>query len=78
MELVQYNEYPVRPVDTDDLVLKHQGISSYSAGYAPMCFPLFMGQINRIPTWSSLCPIILGHQQTKSWQQNQAWFFTDH
>ena len=31
MKLVQYNEYLVSTVDTDGLVLKHQGISSYSA-----------------------------------------------
>ena len=30
-------------VDTDGLVLKHQGISSYSVEYAPMHFQFFMG-----------------------------------
>ena len=35
MKLVQYNEYLVNIVDTDGLMLEHQGISSYSAVYAP-------------------------------------------
>ena len=43
MKLVQYKEYLISNVDTDDLVLQHQGISSYSAEYVPMCFQLFMG-----------------------------------
>ena len=43
MKLVQYNEYFVSTVDTDGLVLKHQGISSHSADYSPMHFQLFMG-----------------------------------
>ena len=43
MRLSNKKVYLVRTVDTDDLVLKHQGISSHSAEYAPMCFPLFMG-----------------------------------
>ena len=30
-------------VDTDGLVLKHQGISSGSADYAPMHFSVFKG-----------------------------------
>ena len=34
MWLIQYNEYLVNTVDTDGLVLQHQGISSYSAKYA--------------------------------------------
>ena len=38
MKLVQYREYLTSNVDTDGLVLQHQGISSYSAKYAPMCF----------------------------------------
>ena len=42
MKLVQYNEYLVSTVGTGGLVLWHQGISSHSAGYAPMCFQLFM------------------------------------
>ena len=43
MRLVQYNEYSVITVDTDGLVLQHQGISSHSAEYAPMHFQRFMG-----------------------------------
>ena len=43
MKLLQYNEYLVSTVNTDGLVLQHQGISSYSSEYAPMCFQLFMG-----------------------------------
>ena len=30
-------------VDTDGLVLQHQGISSYSAEYAPVSSPVFKG-----------------------------------
>ena len=30
-------------VDTDGLVLSHQGISSYSADYASACFQMLMG-----------------------------------
>ena len=40
MKLVQYNEFLVSIVDTDGLVL---GISSHSADYAPMRFPVFKG-----------------------------------
>ena len=36
-------KYLVCIVDTDGLVLKHQGISSCSAEYTPMPFQLFMG-----------------------------------
>ena len=37
-------QYLVGAVDQDGLMLKHQGISNYSAEYAPMCFhALFMG-----------------------------------
>ena len=43
MKLVQYDECLVSIVDTDGLVLKHQGISSHSADYAPMDFPVFKG-----------------------------------
>ena len=43
MKLVQYKECLVSIVYTDGLVLQHQGISSYSAEYAPMHFQLFMG-----------------------------------
>ena len=43
MKLFQYTKYLVSTVDTDDLVLQHQGISSYSAVYIPMYFHLFMG-----------------------------------
>ena len=42
MKLVQYNECSVSIVDTDGLVL-HQGISSHSADYTPMSFPVFKG-----------------------------------
>ena len=43
MKLVQYNWYLVSIVDTDGLVLQHQGISSYSAEHKPMRFQPFMG-----------------------------------
>ena len=33
----------VTTVDTDDLVLWHQGISNLCVEYTPMCFQLFMG-----------------------------------
>ena len=36
MKLVQYNKCLVSIVDTDGLVLQHQGISGHSAEYAPM------------------------------------------
>ena len=37
------NDYLINTVDTDGLVLYHQGISSFSAEYAPMHFQSFMG-----------------------------------
>ena len=43
MKLVQYNECLVSIVNTDGLVLYLQGISSHSADYALMCFPVFKG-----------------------------------
>ena len=43
MKLVQYNECLFSIVDTDGLVLYHQGISSNSADYATMRFPVFKG-----------------------------------
>ena len=43
MKLVQHNECLVSIVDTDGLVLYHQGISSYSADYAPLRSPVFKG-----------------------------------
>ena len=41
--IIYWPEYLVRTVDTDGLVLQHQGISSYSAEYAFMHFQLFIG-----------------------------------
>ena len=41
MKLVQYNECLVSIVDTDSRV--PSGISSHSADYAPMRFPVFKG-----------------------------------
>ena len=38
MELIQSNEYLVSTVDTDDLVIQHQSISSHSAEYTSMLF----------------------------------------
>ena len=38
MKLIQYNECSISNVDTDG-----QGISSPSADYAPMRFPVFKG-----------------------------------
>ena len=43
LKLVRYNGYLVSAVDTDGLVLKHQGISSQSANYTPVHFQLLMG-----------------------------------
>ena len=43
MKLVQYNGCLISIEGTDDLVLQHQGISSRSADYAPMLFPVFKG-----------------------------------
>ena len=41
--LVQCNEYFISTVDTDGMVLQHQGIRIHSAEYAPMRFQLFRG-----------------------------------
>ena len=41
--MVLFNKYLVNTDDTDDLVLKHQGIRSNSVDYAPMCIQLFKG-----------------------------------
>ena len=43
MKLVQRIECFISTVDADGLVLLHQGISSHSADYAPMRFPVFRG-----------------------------------
>ena len=43
MKPVQYNECLVSIVDSDGLVLWHQGISGHGADYAPMRFPVFKG-----------------------------------
>ena len=43
MKLAQYNEYLISTVDTDALVLKHQGISIHNAEYTLMRFPAFKG-----------------------------------
>ena len=43
LKQVQYNEYWVRTVDIESLVLWHQGISGYSAEYEPIRLRLFMG-----------------------------------
>ena len=40
---VQFKVYLVTTVDTDDLVLQHQGISGHSGEYTPMRFQLFIG-----------------------------------
>ena len=49
MELVQYDT--VSTVDMDELVLKHQGISSHSAEYTPMYFQLFMDWMVASSIW---------------------------
>ena len=41
MNLVQYNEYLVTLLTADGLVLLHEGISSYSAEYAPCIIVVF-------------------------------------
>ena len=43
MKLVQYIECLVSIVDTDALVLKHQGISSHRAKNATIHFPVSKG-----------------------------------
>ena len=43
MKQVQCDACLVSIVDTDGLVLYHQDISSHSADYAPMRFPVFKG-----------------------------------
>ena len=47
MKPVQYSEYLVSTVDTDGLVLQHQGISNYSGEYTPMPFPAVYGINNQ-------------------------------
>ena len=42
IKLVQYNKYLLNIVDTDGLVLKHQGISSFSVDYSLVRFWLFL------------------------------------
>ena len=42
MKVAQYNEYLVSTVDTEGLVLQHQGISGHSAEYPPIFSQLFM------------------------------------
>ena len=43
ISLIQWIYILVSTVSTDALVLKHQGISTYSAEYRPLCFQPFMG-----------------------------------
>ena len=43
MKLVHYNEYSFRIVDTDGLVILHQGIRSHNADLALIRFPIFKG-----------------------------------
>ena len=43
MKMLQLIDCLISTEDTDGLVLKHQGISSHSADYAPMRFPVFKG-----------------------------------
>ena len=47
-KLVQYSGYLCSTVDTDGLVLKHQGISIHSAEYTLMHFQLFIGQHDEV------------------------------
>ena len=63
MNLVQNKEYIIRTVDTDDLVFKHQGISSQNANYAPMYFQLFSGQVN------AMSPDLISYLDTVSDEQ---------
>ena len=43
MKMLQLIDCLISTEDTDGLVLWHQGISSHSADYAPMRFPVFKG-----------------------------------
>ena len=43
MKMLQLIDCLISTEGTDGLVLKHQGISSHSADYAPMRFPVFKG-----------------------------------
>ena len=45
MKQFQYNDCLVSIVNTDGLVLLHQGLSSYSDDYASMCIPVFKSEI---------------------------------
>ena len=49
MKLVQYNSCSVSNVDTDGLVLQHQGISNHNAEYTPYnVFPV-VNELRAIP-----------------------------
>ena len=56
MKLAQYNGYSISTVDTDDLVLQHQGISSYSAQYAVMRFKVDTTFSNFYLFWADSVP----------------------
>ena len=63
MKPVQYMEYFINTVATDGMVLQHQGISSHSAEYTPICFQLFT--VNRKSSfclWQCIYSISLRHQ----------------
>ena len=53
LKLKQYNEYLISTVDTDNLVLQHQGISSHSAEYAFMHFLALKGLMYHM-NWQNL------------------------
>ena len=55
--LTRCNGYLVNTVDTDDLVLEHQGISSHSPEYAPGRFQATLVLVGRFELTS------LGHQK---------------
>ena len=42
VEMVQYNEFLISTLDSDDLVLKHQSTSCHRAERAPMRFQMFV------------------------------------
>ena len=67
MKFFQYNHYLGSTVDTDGLVLWHQGISSYFAHYTPIRFQLYRVNVNTgfpsnitiLAFWWSKCTILL-------------------
>ena len=59
MKLVRYNKYFASTVNTEGLLLKHQGIVSYSAAMQPCVFPAVYGLISWDPLYTPAQVIVL-------------------